>query len=257
MKKSIIFAVFATLLVSLFSVGCGDSSNPVDNTTPATKQGSYFVSYPVGATIWLDGVNTGKVTPGLLDTIAVGSHTITLKLTNFTDISISKTYAASTVDTVTNTFTGTNYLVFGPVRVWVSSDLSTSHPSGLSLLKGTSYALNASNANYVDFYLKDGNTAPDSTQAWSATFASSLTRTTHFFGTSETALTVGSNVQAYGTGSWVDKLGLTSSKSFIVYDNDNHYSKVIIAGTGIDASSNKQYIDFRWVYNKLNENYTF
>jgi len=255
MKKHILLSFLALVFVSLFVAGCGGDSttNPVDTV----KQGSYIVSYPAGAAIWINNTNTGKVTPALIDTLSVGQHDITLKLTNYTDGMVYTNTTAGKIDTLTTNLSGTNYVAYGPVRVWVASDTSSSHPSGICFSNGTAYALKVANVNYVDVYLKDGQTAPDSTQVWASIFAASLTRNSYFFGTSETSLTVGAAVQARSAGTWTEKLGLTTYKSFIVYDNDNHYSKVMVKATGIDVTSKKQWVEFVWVYNKQNENYTF
>jgi formylglycine-generating enzyme required for sulfatase activity len=42
-------------------------------------------SAPTGAAVWLDGVNTGRTTSCLLDSVLVGSHTLGLKLTGYAD----------------------------------------------------------------------------------------------------------------------------------------------------------------------------
>lgn len=45
-----------------------------------------FTSYPSGAEIWLDGDNTGYVTPRTITDISTGSHDFTLKLSNYNDV---------------------------------------------------------------------------------------------------------------------------------------------------------------------------
>ncbi len=254
MKKQILVSLFLLTFVSLVMVGCSDSTtNPVDTV----KQGAYVVSYPVGAAIWIDNVNTGKVTPALIDTLKVGSHDITLKLTNYDNKAVALSTTSGKIDTVTANLSGADYAAYGPVRIWVISDTSTQHPSGLCLNNGLPYTIKAANANYVDFFLKDGQTSPDTTQVWQATLTGSLTRNASFFGTSETSLVSGGNVQNHSLGSWSTTLGLSTNKSFIVYDNDNHYSKVLVKATGIDATSKKQWVEFVWIYNKVNESYSF
>lgn len=42
-------------------------------------------SNPVGAEIWLDGGNTGKVTPDIVPDVPIGPHDFTLKLTGYND----------------------------------------------------------------------------------------------------------------------------------------------------------------------------
>ncbi len=59
-------------------------SSPVQ--TPAIQTGMLKVSSsPSGASIWLDGKNTGKSTPEILEEIVAGSHKIVLKLDGYKD----------------------------------------------------------------------------------------------------------------------------------------------------------------------------
>ncbi|MFH1774557.1 MAG: S8 family serine peptidase [Methanobacteriota archaeon] len=44
-----------------------------------------FSSTPSGAQIWIDGSNTGKVTPATIDNLAVGKHSYALKLSGYAD----------------------------------------------------------------------------------------------------------------------------------------------------------------------------
>jgi hypothetical protein len=46
-----------------------------------------FISVPAGAEIYLDNVDTNKTTPDTITNVSVGSHSYTLKLTGFQDIS--------------------------------------------------------------------------------------------------------------------------------------------------------------------------
>ena len=79
------FAVL--LLLALFVVSC--KTNPP--TSPAetpTQLGKAFISSNItDAEIWLDGVNTGQLTPDTVETV-VGSHTITLKKNDYLDASL-------------------------------------------------------------------------------------------------------------------------------------------------------------------------
>jgi hypothetical protein len=253
MKKQILLGLFLLSMVSLFVAGCSDSTtNPVEST----KQGAYVTSIPAGVAIVIDGKSTGYTTPALIDTLSVGSHTITLSRTNYNDLAINVTTTASKIDTLSKTMTSSVYSIFGPVRVWVKSDPSTSHPSGLCLRNGTAYGI-SSNANdsYVDFYLADGtSTAGDSVA--SPVKLTNFTRNTFFLGSSDATLKVG-NVTAYGTGSWAQTLSLSANKSFVVYDNDNNYAKVIVSNSGVDATTSKNWVEFYWIYNSTSGSYEF
>ncbi|HOL42421.1 MAG TPA: S8 family serine peptidase, partial [Methanospirillum sp.] len=52
----------------------------------AAQTGSiYGASSPSGASIWVDGTNTGKITPATVSSVAVGTHTVTFKRANYHD----------------------------------------------------------------------------------------------------------------------------------------------------------------------------
>ncbi|HDK26780.1 MAG TPA: DNRLRE domain-containing protein, partial [Candidatus Atribacteria bacterium] len=66
------FSLFFAMTVLLLVVGCS-------GTTPTTTTGSIDInSYPDGAEVYLDGVDTGQVTPIILTNIDAGTHTVTL-----------------------------------------------------------------------------------------------------------------------------------------------------------------------------------
>lgn len=57
--------------------------------TPKEKKGSIFIaSDPAGAQIFLDSINTGKITPDSIIDIAAGDHKITLKKNNYIDTTL-------------------------------------------------------------------------------------------------------------------------------------------------------------------------
>ena len=67
----------------------------VDTNITLTRQintGSLFLqSTPVGAHIFVEGLNTNKITPSNIDSLEEGSHTITLKLTGYKDTTFNIT----------------------------------------------------------------------------------------------------------------------------------------------------------------------
>ncbi len=81
---------------SIFSINYGITA----------QTGSISVSSsPSGAQIWLDGANTGKVTPNTLTSVTATSHTVTVKLTGYTDYSTSVTVPSGGTATVSATLT--------------------------------------------------------------------------------------------------------------------------------------------------------
>ena len=72
--------ITGTLSIVLFS-GCGQK----DPTRPLTGM-IYVVSDSAGAAIYLDGDDTGQVTPDTLKDVAIGSHVIKVRLTGFVSL---------------------------------------------------------------------------------------------------------------------------------------------------------------------------
>lgn len=64
-------------------------------TEPQTGS-ARITSTPAGAHIWLDGKNTGKVTPSTLEGLKTGSHKVVLKLDGYDDKSVTLTVTAGT-----------------------------------------------------------------------------------------------------------------------------------------------------------------
>ena len=80
------------LVLGLLLAACNsDTSNPV---TTATTGSLYVASVPTGAQIWVDGVNTSKVTPDSVTGVSAGSHSLTLKLNAYFDTTSSQTVVA-------------------------------------------------------------------------------------------------------------------------------------------------------------------
>jgi hypothetical protein len=75
MKKKRFLILSLLVMVLILIVGCTPSA------PPAVQYGTIDVnSTPIGAKVYLDGVNTGQATPIVLTNIGVGNHTIKLDL---------------------------------------------------------------------------------------------------------------------------------------------------------------------------------
>ncbi len=87
MNRNILFVWI--LLLGLALISCDDST-----TDPVDDNGSIYIeSDPIGAEIWLDGVNTGTVTPGSVDATP-GSHIVTLKKDGYADLELNVSVSA-------------------------------------------------------------------------------------------------------------------------------------------------------------------
>ncbi len=246
MKKltTLFLSVFA---VSIILTGCKESSSVTETT--AVLQGSFIKSTPVGAQIWVDGVNSGDVTPHLMDSLTVGVHTITLKFTDYDDLSFVDSVKVSTIDTVSKTMAYSAGQLFGPVKLYLNS---TAQANGVDLSSGNLYALNATNASNIDLYYSS-----EADTAINYIFASQknllLTRTTFLYPSLETQLFNGHDATAYSPtdANWVADFPLYGTAVFYVYGNDHHYSKVLLTGQGTG------FVEIMWLYNKTVDNLKF
>jgi hypothetical protein len=94
MKKTSLLVILLLLLI--LTVGVAGATGNISVS-----------SVPAGATIKLDGVSTGLVTPATVETVTAGSHTILLQLTSYQDYSQSVTVVDDTTSTVSQTLTAT------------------------------------------------------------------------------------------------------------------------------------------------------
>ena len=72
------------------SDGCGNTRLNIDCNPISDKGCIYFYTYPTGARIYLDGIDTGKTTPEYICDISVGTHTYKLTLDGYYDSSGSE-----------------------------------------------------------------------------------------------------------------------------------------------------------------------
>ena len=82
------------------SDGCGNTRlNPICN--PIIDKGCiYFYTYPTGAKIYLDDIDTGTTTPEYMCDISIGTHTYKLTLNGYYDLSGSEVVYKDSVATV-------------------------------------------------------------------------------------------------------------------------------------------------------------
>ena len=175
MKKLLLIPI--VLLLGLLIVSCEDTTTGPDGTTPTTGNLA-VVSTPAGAQIWVDGTNSGKVTPDTVKNLSAGTHALILKLDGYKDTaqsSISITAGSTTNRTITLTRAAST---FGPVRIWETVGTTASQPSGLDLSTGTAIGIGTSvpDRNKVDIYYSGTDFI-----IHSANDASGLTRVTSFF----------------------------------------------------------------------------
>ncbi|MCU7496703.1 MAG: PEGA domain-containing protein [Ignavibacteria bacterium] len=245
MKKYLLFA--AILLAALLFYSCGE-----DSTGPEQSgNGSISItSSPSGAQIWNNNTNTGKVTPDSLTGLAAGTYSITLKYQNLNDTTISVTVTSGQTARL-NVRLPLSTVTFIPVRIWETTGTDSTQPSGLSLSLGKPVGVTSADKNLVDLYYHSLNTAPYEVN--SANLASGLSRKTYFYVTQSTNLEDTTSAPAFsgtvGNG-WVQSFPDDTRTVVFVHDNDNHFSKLLIVGSGGGVPGSPAWLDMKWIYNK-------
>ncbi len=198
-------------------------------------------STPVGAQIWLNGVNTGKVTPDTLNYLRVGAHTIKLVKGNFFD----STFTVNVTLNQTTTY-DINMdplpVKYGPVRLWETLGTTAAQPSGLDLSTGNAYGISSANKVDVDiFYSSTGFIVR------SANGASGMTRETWFKVGTGSDLTDGKD-SPVRDNTWTTSMGDRELKYVYLYDADGNYSKLKIVNYGGGVPGTPAWVEVEWYY---------
>jgi PEGA domain len=246
MKK--IFLLFTILVIVFLLNACNSNDNP---TTPINTKGNLFISSsPVGAQIWLDGVNTNQVTPDTVKDIEEGTHNFTLKLTDYDDTTFTVSITAEQTGIVGPIILVSNIEItlHGPVRIYESFNTPASEPSGLDLSSGNAWGISSDSSGVVDIYYYSDQSGT-SYLIQSANIAG-LVRTTYFH--------LGSSTNLYDEvdspakdNSWGNSIDESEDNYVFLYDHDGHYSKLKIVnrggGTGLGDPA---WVDVQWYYNE-------
>jgi hypothetical protein len=241
MKKLLLIPI--AMLLGLLIVSCEDTTTGPDGTTPTTGNLA-VVSTPVGAQIWVDGTNTGKVTPDTVKNLSAGTHALTLKLDGYKDTvqsSITITAGAVTTRNITLTRAAST---FGPVRLWETTGTTALQPSGLDLSTGIAYGISSVDKDKVDIFYSSGGFV-----VRSANGTSGMTRVTSFFVGSATNLNDGVDSPA-ATALWLTQIGDREANYVFLYDNDLHYSKMKITSWGGGTPGNPAWVEVQLIYNE-------
>jgi hypothetical protein len=243
MKKYFIIPIL--LFISLMFYSCNDTTtNPETPTTGSV----YITSVPAGAQIWLNGVNQIKVTPDSLKNLTAGSFQITLKLTGYKDTTFSVDVTANQTTNKNVVLTSNVSLVtYGPVRIWETVGTTSAQPSGLILSTGVASGVGASAANRTSvdiYYSSDGFLVRSADY-----YGSGLTRNTYFNVGSGTNLNdgIGSSPK---DNTWGKSMSDRETHYVFLFDNDGHYSKIIITSYGGGTPGNPAYVEVQWIYNQ-------
>ncbi len=251
-------AGYSDILLNHVSVTAGKETLITEGTT-FKKLGSLTIeSEPAGAEIWLNGSNTGEITPATIGSLQSGSYEIKLNLPGLGD----STLAAVTVnDGATTNVTAKldfGFEVFStPVRIWETTGTSASQPSGLDLSSGMAYGTSdADNRDKIDiYYYSDSQGSTYIVR--SAAFHSKMTRETWFKVGNGTDLNDGENSPVQFS-SWDKSISDRETNYVFLYDADGHYSKLkIVQYGGGSGAGDPAWVEVEWIYNKVQDDVSF
>ncbi|MFA6598470.1 MAG: PEGA domain-containing protein [Ignavibacteriaceae bacterium] len=248
MKKYLALLIVPILF---FVASCTDSTT--DAPVVSTKGSVVIQSTPVGAKIFLAGVDQGKVTPDTLKDLTEGSYQVTLKLAGYNDSTFTVTVTANSVINWTPVvlYTNTQLVTYGPVQIWETAGTDASQPSGLDLSSGAAYGISSTNNTDVDIYYTSNGFV-----VTSADNATGLTRKTYFKVGGASVLTdgVASSVK---DNTWTDRMTDRETNYVYLYDADKHYTKIIIDSYGGGVPGFPAWVKVKWVYNKTVDDVRF
>ncbi len=250
-------AGYADITLNHVSVTAGKETLITENTTFKQLGSLNIESEPAGAEIWLNGSNSGKVTPATIGSLESGSYEITLKLGDLGDstlAAVTVNYGATTNVSAKLDF---GFEIYGtPVKIWETTGTSASQPSGIDLSSGKAYGISDANNNgKIDIYYysdSKGNTYI----VRSAAFSSKMNRETWFKVGNGTDLNDGEN-SFVQFSSWAKSMSDRETKYVFLYDADGHYSKLKIVNFGGGTSGNPAWIEVEWIYNKVKDDVSF
>jgi len=241
MKKYLALLIIPILF---FLASCSDSTTDAPVVTPT---GSVLIqSTPVGAKIFLAGVDQSKITPDTLKNLTAGSYQVTLKLSGYYDSTFTVNVTANTTTNWSSIVlrTNTQAVTFGPIQIWETVGTTAAQPSGLDLSSGNAYGISSTNKTDVDIFYNG-----TSFVVTSADNATGLTRKTYFKIGSNNVLTDETS-SPLKDGAWTTSVKDTVSNYVFLYDADLHYSKIIITERGGGTPGNPAWLKVKWVYNQ-------
>ncbi|MCW8849461.1 MAG: PEGA domain-containing protein [Melioribacteraceae bacterium] len=210
-----------------------------------------LTSEPAGATIWLDGENTGEVTPKNFS-VESGNHTVTLQFTDYSDTTFI-TQVTGTGTVTENIFMRPNFITMHKAKIWESYGTSAAQPSGLDLSSGLPYGTSdVDNRGKIDIYYFS-NSAGTSFLVQSSHLNANMSRETFFKVMAATNLNdrINSPVKS---GDWAYSVNESENNYMFLFDADNHYSKLRITNRGgLGTSDDPAWVEVQWYYNE-NEN---
>lgn len=241
-----LFYITVLAIASLIMISCDSTTDPI--TPPVVADGNLFVSsIPSGAQIWVDGVNSNKVTPDTVRNITPAVYNVTLKLQDYNDTTFAVSVVTNQTSVVSNVTLVSNLMLstFGPVRIWETVGTTAAQPSGLDLSTGMAYGVSSIDKDKVDVYYSSNGFLVQS-----ADLGSGMTRVTKFRVGTSNNLNDGVASPLNTSGTWINNMGDRETNYVFLYDNDGNYSKAKISSFGGGTPGNPAWVELTWLYNK-------
>jgi len=253
MKKLIYLTLF--LIAGLILVSCDSTDDPI-TPTPDPKGNVFVSSVPSGAQIWINGVNSNKVTPDTVKNLDPAVYNLTLKLQDYNDTTFAVSVSGNQTSVVTNVQLVSNIILdsFGPVRLWETVGTTAAQPSGLDLSSGMAYGVAATNpdrANVDIYYTSTGFVVQ------SSDISPNMSRVTKFRVGSASNLNDGVDSPLHTAGTWTNNMTDRETNYVFLHDNDGHYSKLKIVAFGGGTPGNPAWVEVEWLYNKTTNDNRF
>ena len=241
--------LFVVAIAALFIVSCDTTDDPI---APAERGSIYLTSDPAGAQIWLNGVNTSKVTPDTVKNIDEGVHNVTLKLQEYRDTTFAVSVSGGQTSVVTNVTLVLDIIksLYGPVRIYETLGTTASQPSGLDLSSGKAWGVSSDSSGLVDIYYSTSGTGGQGFLVQSADLYPNLIRETIFRVGSGSNIFDGEDSPERNTGTWTNNISDREANYVFLYDHDGHYSKLLIVNSGGGVPGEPAWVDVQWYYNE-------
>jgi hypothetical protein len=239
------------IILGILVASCSDTTT---NPPPVTDTGSIFISSsPANAQISVDGTNTGKVTPDSVTGLSTGNHSVALSLDGYRDTTITLNVLVNQQSTKFVSLTSTlSTTLYPPVTIWETAGTDpVTQPSGLDLSTGMAYGVSGANKNLVDIYYSTSGTGGQGYLVQSADLNTSqgLTRQTKFYIGNGTNIADSVDSPNSALAGWTNHMGDRESNYVFLYDEDGHYSKLIITDFGGGSGGNPAWVKVQWLYN--------
>jgi hypothetical protein len=245
MKKYIYLPI--AIILALYVASCSDNTT---NPPPATTGSIFIDSSPDSALITVDGVSTGKFTPDSVTGVATGDRSVTLTLAGYKDTTFTVTVQENLQTTKNITLVSNlDVTTYGPIQIWETAGTSASQPSGLDLSSGNAYGVSSADKDKVDIYYSTTGTGGTPYLVQSADLYPNLTRHTLFYVGNGTDITDGEDSPNSALSGWTDNMSDRESNYVFLYDEDGHYSKLIITDFGGGTGTDPAWVKVKWEYN--------